>query len=318
MIQKSVAALAVLALLALSSPSGGQASKPAGANVANTSSTSGSGASAAKPSEGAEAQPQILPGTPTDSGTAAPNAGARNDCNGGNCDLPHIAISTPAPAPAPWLWQERVAWGANLVLVVLGYVGIMLAISLLRKIERGTRHAEEATLAAAESARAAVKLAESLQRADRPWILMGVRPAQNIENGFTVVAMNRGRGAARIETTVEEKVVAIDEQHLAPTPVYKDQPARPTDPIILLPGESADLASFSRTDARDACDSEEQFQRVENWEEKVFLYGKITYSDLAAPDDAPLHESSWCCWYIHGRQKSGMVMAGPPAYNKHT
>ena len=231
---------------------------------------------------------------------------------------PHITIATPAPAPAPWVWQERVAWGANLILVVLGYAGIMLAVSLLRKIERGTRYSEEASQAAAESARATLKLAESMQRADRPWILMGVRPVQNAENVFTVVAMNRGRGAARIETTVDEVVIAADEQHLDPAPVYKKEPETPHDPIILLPGESVDLVSFSRAEVKNVCDGDEQLLRLENWEEKVYLYGRVTYSDLAAPDDATTHESSWCCWYIHGRQKSGMVMAGPPTYNKHT
>jgi hypothetical protein len=59
-------------------------------------------------------------------------------------------------------------------------------------------------------------------------------------------------------------------------------------------------------------------KRIENWEEKVFVYGKVLYRDLIEPADKQVHETSWCCWYIHGRQKSGLVIAGPPEYNVHT
>jgi hypothetical protein len=42
------------------------------------------------------------------------------------------------------------------------------------------------------------------------------------------------------------------------------------------------------------------------------------YRDLVSPQGSNEHETNWCCWYIHGRQKSGMVIAGPPSYNSHT
>ena len=50
---------------------------------------------------------------------------------------------------------------------------------------------------------------------------------------------------------------------------------------------------------------------------RSYLYGKVAYTDLAASGDVA-HETGWCCWYIHGRQKSGMIMAGPLEYNGHT
>ncbi len=25
------------------------------------------------------------------------------------------------------------------------------------------------------------------------------------------------------------------------------------------------------------------------------------------------HQTDWCCWYIHGRQTSKLVIAGPPS-----
>ncbi len=250
--------------------------------------------------------------------TATPNQ-TPNQCAGGSCDFQpqHISIATPAPAPAPWTWQQRVAWGANLVLVVLGYVAMLLALALLRKIERQTRYSEEAAQAAAEAARAALEHAKAIARAERPWILMSVRPSQSIENAFSVIATNRGRGPAHVVSMVDEVAIAVDEAHLPAAPEYAKTPVAPADPMILLPGESTEIAAFSRADVQRVAGSKEQLARIEKWEEKIFLYGNLVYSDLAAPDDAAAHESSWFCWYIHGRQKSGMVMAGPPAYNRH-
>jgi hypothetical protein len=255
--------------------------------------------------------------------TAAPNSAgnqAAGQCAGGSCDFQpqHIAISTPAPAPTPWTWQQRVTWGANLVLVLLAYAAILMALALLRKIERQTRYSEEAVQAAAQSARAALEYAQAITRAERPWILMSVRPSQTIENGFSVMATNRGRGPARVVQMVDEVTIAIDEAHLPAAPSFLKSPVAPADPIILLPGESSEIVAFSRADVQGLAESKEQLARIEKWEEKIFLYGNVVYRDLTEPEDAAAHESSWLCWYIHGRQKSGMVMAGPPAYNKHT
>lgn len=242
------------------------------------------------------------------------------NCVSDNCDLrpQHISIATPAPAPASWNWQESVTWGANLLLVVFAYIGIMMGLSLLRKIERQAQASEDAAEAAASNARAVLEHVQAIVRAERPWILMSVRPAQNIENGFAVVATNRGRSAARILSLVEEVVIAIDEAHLPGVPGYKDAAVPPADPLILLPGETAEIASFSRMDVKRVCETAERLDRVEKWEEKVFLYGNVVYCDLIAPEQEPAHESGWFCWYIHGRQKSGMVMTGPAAYNRHS
>lgn len=256
------------------------------------------------------------PGAKTNPASLAP----KTDCYDGNCDyqLPHISIATPAPAPAPWPWQQRILWAAVLVLVVLGYIAVLMALSLLRKIERQTQYAETAADAAKASAETALAHLQAVVRAERPWVLMSVRPAQNIENGFTVVATNRGRGPARILSTVDELVSAIDEAHLPATPEYRNQPVAPADPTILLPGETTEILSFSRAEVERVCETPERLARVEKWEEKIFLYGTVAYQDLNAAENAPPHESSWLCWYIHGRQKSGMVMVGRPAYNRHS
>jgi len=237
----------------------------------------------------------------------------------GEFRAPRITVANPPPAPAQWPLHERIAWAANIVLAIVGYVGVMMARSLLKKIDRQTVYAEAAAEAAASTAHAALLHAQAIVQAERPWILITAEPAGNIENSFVVMATNRGRTPARIVATVDELRIAIDEAHLPLTPEYKNErPSTPLVPIILLPGESAAIKPFCRADLKEVCETEERIRRVENWEEKVFLFGKVIYRDLIAPPEKQTHETNWCCWYIHGRQKSGLVIAGPPEYNLHT
>lgn len=336
MIHRGLAVCAVLLMLAQGqSAAFGQANHSSVSHPQNSHASGSPAAATQDPADQASATPagNAQSGTPgvaaqgTGNGVmqAAPSAnpaapGAQAECPGGNCDMQpaHISIATPAPAPAPWPWQERIAWGANIVLVVFGYIAIMVALSLLRKIERQTRYVETAADAAQNTAQAVLAQTQALMRAERPWVLVSVRPSQNIENGFAVMATNRGRSPARIVSTVDEIVSAVDEAHLPAIPEFKNEPVAPADPIILLPGETTEILSFNRADVKRISETEERLARIEKWEERIFLYGKIFYRDLTAADDTPLNESSWFCWYIHGRQKSGMVMAGPPAYNRHS
>ena len=195
----------------------------------------------------------------------------------------------------------------------------MMAYSLLKKIDRQTGYAETAAEAAASSAHAALMTAQAIIHAERSWILISVETSPSAENSFTIMASNRGRTPAKILETAERSRIALDEEHLPGTPEYTDDKREaPFTPIILLPGESRAIKTFCRDDVRGLCDSEERYRRIETWEEKIFLYGKVTYKDLTATADSEAHESNWCCWYIHGRQNSGLVIAGPPEYNTHT
>jgi hypothetical protein len=272
---------------------------------------------AAAPSSGAGA---TNPAASPASGPGAANPVPQTDCQGGPCDAPppHITIATPAPAPAPWPLQERISWAANLILVIIVYVGVTLAFSALRKIERQTHFGEVAAQAAADSAKAALLLAQAQERAERPWIMVSAEPDPGIRDCFSIVATNRGHSPTKIVTLVDGVATASDESQLPATPVFHAEPQAPRDPILLLPGESRWIKSFRRDDIKTVVASAEDLHRVEDWQVKIYLYGRIAYADLRAPDEGRVHETSWCCWYIHGRQNSGMVMAGPPEYNRHT
>ncbi len=267
------------------------------------------------------------PAAPTALSAAAP-AQSRPDCGGVPCEeqQPHVIVTLPAPAPTVWKWQDRVLWGVYLVLALVGYIGVMLAVSTLKKIERHTAASEvtasaaaSAATAAAETAQAALLQAQALVNAERPWILVTAEPTRGVESSFEITATNRGRSPATITAAFDEVLFAPDEASLPAVPEIKpvESSARFV-PIILLPGESATLKTFSRGDARGVCGSDEQFKNVESWSERIFLCGKVAYNDLIAPAGKEAHETNWCSWYIHGKQRSALVPAGPAAYNAHT
>jgi len=90
------------------------------------------------------------PQTSSSSSAEPQSSGTENEGVARDLQPPHITVANPpAPAPAPWSLHEQIAWAANLVLVLLGYVGIMMAVSLLKKITRQTAYAETAADAAA-------------------------------------------------------------------------------------------------------------------------------------------------------------------------
>jgi hypothetical protein len=241
------------------------------------------------------------------------------DCESSNYPPPRITVAAPVQAPPVWSVPDRIAWAASLLLTVMGYVGIMLAVSILRKIERQTQTVESAVDAAAVIAQSALLHAQAIVRAERPWIMVTAEPSPGFENSSTVVATNRGKSPARIIATVERIVIAIDETHLPRVPEYEtERPRMSPDPIILLPGESSSLRIFGWEDVKLFCSTEERLKRLEDWEEKIFLYGKITYEDFLAPAGQETHETSWCCWYIAGQRRSGLVTVGVPGFNVQT
>jgi hypothetical protein len=232
---------------------------------------------------------------------------------------PHITAINPPTVVPVWTLHEQILWAANLVLAFLGYGGIVMAVSLLKKIARQMAYAEAAADAATASAQAALLHSQAVVKAERPWILVTVEPSRSMENSFTIMATNRGRTPARIIETKENSRITINEKRLPQVPEYKhEERSTPFNPIILLPGESTLIKPFSREDVKALCDSEERFKRIETWEEKAYLYGQVQYRDLIAPSEGEVHETNWCCWYIHGRQNSGLVISGPHAYNSHT
>jgi hypothetical protein len=312
MMVRALASLAVLLSLVQANAPGqvsGSPSKPAAGTAASTSH-----ASPAQPGSNAQQN-----SSPAESGTPSQSAIIKADCNGVPCDQKQVIVTLPPQPVQPWLLRERISWGAYLLLALVGYVGIMLGLSTLKKIERNTLLAETTAQAALDASQAALATAQAILLGERPWILVSVEPTISKPNSFTITATNKGRTPATILAMYEQVGIKSDESHLPANPEYDDkQGTQPMIPVTLIPGESTPVKDFSRDDVPAISGSGEQFRRIENWDEKLFLHGKIVYRDLVAPKGSNEHETNWCCWYIHGRQKSGMVIAGPPGYNSHS
>ncbi len=232
---------------------------------------------------------------------------------------PQIIVNPPAPPPVEWGWRQQITWGATIVLAVLGYVGIMLALRTLKSIDRHLVAGNSTTQAVMDSANAALALAQAIASSERPWIVVTVEPFLTMENSFKVMASNRGRSPARIISSVDQVKIAVDETALTKPPEFpKVEAGDEPEPIVLLPGEATGIWALNRDDLGAICKSPEVLKKVELWQETLFLFGRIQYLELSAVGDKMMHETYWCCRYIHGEKSSALVMAGPPEYNKHT
>lgn len=254
----------------------------------------------------------------TDAQPAAGNLDT--DCGGGPCPSQQpIVVTSPPPPPAPWTWHDRVLWGALLVLVVLGYVGIMLALRALKRIERHVEVGAATAQAALDSSDAALAQSQAIHEAERPWVLITIEPFLTMENTFKVMATNKGKTPARIVGTVDLVGVAPDETHLPETPVFEnEEPGTLLEPVILLPGESLGIRRFSRSEVKQICKTREELERIEMWEDKIFIFGRVSYRDMLEVPEKKLYQTDWCCRYIHGEKDSALVVSGPPKYNKHS
>ena len=236
-----------------------------------------------------------------------------------NPNQPQIIVNPPAIPQPEWAWHDRVAWGAGIILAVLGYMGVLLALRTLKSIDRHLEAGFVTTKATMDSANAALALAQAIASSERPWIVVTIEPFLTMENSFKVMASNRGRSPARIITSVDQVRIAVDETQLPKTPEFEAiQPGDEPEPIVLLPGEATGIWALNRADLATICKTPEALKHVERWQETLFLYGRIQYMELSTVSEKFTHETFWCCRYIHGEKSSALVMAGPPEYNKHT
>ncbi|MDE3162550.1 MAG: hypothetical protein KGL64_04765 [Acidobacteriota bacterium] len=232
---------------------------------------------------------------------------------------PQIIVTSPPPAANTWLWHERVAWAASIVLAVLGYVGILLALRTLGAIRRSNEASLETARAALTASESMLSQTKALLEFERPWILVHVEASLTAENSFMVTASNRGRRPARITQLIDQVNMVPADAELPPNPEF-DATETPDqeEPTILLPGESTVIARFHRKDIAQICKTESQLQRVASWKEVIYLLGRVTYLDISpASADASPYQTDWCCRYIHGETKSALIIGGPQAYNRH-
>jgi hypothetical protein len=62
--------------------------------------------------------------------------------------------------------------------------------------------------------------------------------------------------------------------------VQEEDPKRSARSDHSCSGRIDAIKSFCRDDVKALCDSEERFKRIETWEEKIYLYGKVSLQRL--------------------------------------
>lgn len=257
--------------------------------------------------------------------TKVPKLGDTSPRNSGYDDgsstdqQPHISISVPNAPPAQWSLHERIAWVANIALAIIGYVGIVIAIRALKRIEAQSRSLERLAQTAIESS-STVKLAvQDLVSSRRPWVLMSVTRSLETKDSFSIMATNRGSSPAQI-TSCPDNVVVIRGATCLP-----EESERATEesgvlavPIMLLPGQSNVIQRFGRGDVMWVCKTEESLRHVERFEETIYIYGTVFYKNPAMSNIKQAYETNWCCKYIHGDCASEIVMGGPFGSRRQT
>jgi len=95
-------------------------------------------------------------------------------------------------APAPWPLQDRIA-GEPMCCCAAGLCGDRSGGIGLEEDRAPNQVWRDGGPGRARGCEAALLQAKAIVQAERPWILIHVAPSPTIENGFTVIATNRGR-----------------------------------------------------------------------------------------------------------------------------
>ena len=216
------------------------------------------------------------PGSPNSASAAAPGAVPSDQANPLRIPTaraaramlrqPHITIATPAPAPAPWPLQERISWAANLILVLIAYVGVHARDLRCCARSNGRRRlCESAAQAAADSAKAALMYAEAQAQAQRPWLVVTrggrARPQQQI--------YDRGH-ESRPQPDAESSRLSMRSRlrrtmrNLPPAPDFQKRARAAAHSRSSCCRENRrDSRSFSRDDVKSVCETAEDLRRVE-------------------------------------------------------
>jgi hypothetical protein len=266
-------------------------------------------------------QKPVQAASPVPSSQGTTSNSPSSQCADGPCKFPeaHISVIDPPVVAAPiWSRHDRILWGAELVLALLGYVGIVVAVGTLKTIKRQIDSIEKIGQAVIESANAATLIGRTMISSQRPWILMSVERSKEAPETFNISATNCGRTPAEIIDCPDRVNVVLNDKQL---PTNRGNAIKGfgllSVPIMLLPGESTIIQRFGRDDLKWVCKSEESRKKVERKEETIFIYGSVIYREPAVSDFEQVHRTDWCCRYVHGETSSSLLIDGPPDYNKH-
>jgi hypothetical protein len=230
-----------------------------------------------------------------------------------------VAALLADPAPV-WNWHDRIAWGVNIILAAIGIIGVIVAISTLRKIERQTRATEQAAIATEKSAKATevaadatLKQTNHMVASERPFLMIQAVGFEYIE----FKAVNRGNSPAQIIfynnfPNLDTPLVRA-EQKWNPPPAYgfgyDIEGAEIINVQWLAPGDQMVVGTYTLSSLKEV--DPDLWDAVEKLTRLMYLWSSVKYRGLSAPT---IYESRYC----YRVTSNGPIMAGPPGLNSYS
>jgi hypothetical protein len=211
-----------------------------------------------------------------------------------------------------WSWHDKVLWVANLILAVVGFVGIVVAWLTLLKIERQTKTGEVAALAAKAGAEAALLNAQAVINAERAWIVIDVEsPAPN---QFNFIATNTGRIPADVKSIWATSIVTKNREKLNVPIDEKTGESLINTPPCLIPPNAKQIVLRCNIDEMDKHGTFGRNLTFSRGFAELRFYGRILYSDILQPAESAPYETKWLYWQV---PIQGALPFPDPIYPEH-
>lgn len=222
-------------------------------------------------------------------------AGNATEDKDSKAQYPTINISDPASVPESWSWHDKWLWGANILLVIVGFGTIAI-------LWRQTHH-----IVTSERAWMVTEPCDASIPPEIKGITTGVRHV-----GFSVRFKNMGKTPAfLLEIRYSGKVLSSKEKLPEVPPEYEEREIFKWGGkgLPLLPQDFI-LKNHVNTWAKEPV-------LIDRGSDILWIYGYIKYRDAFGEN-----RETWFChrWVpeIEGWQKSGFISGGPESYNRAT
>lgn len=207
----------------------------------------------------------------------------------------------------------------------------VIVLTLLAIAEQ-SRESAKATQAVRDSlplqksaADAALLNAQAVINAERPWIVVTARRSKDQEE-FTVWGDVQGRTPAKIVSGWGDFVTVPNTEsqgvdNLPDEPVYKKDGTTVLPYEMLAVQGQFPFSIYVLNIATRIKPQIELWKRIDTFEEVLFMFGKLVYTDILTKDAGgePIeHETRWCFQYIPSKPEGMVTKGGKPTYNRYS
>jgi hypothetical protein len=224
------------------------------------------------------------------------------------------------PEQATWCEKIFEPVRANWPLIAVAVWGILVARSTLGAIKWQAEETAKATKAMQESiplqtkaANAAFLNAQAVINSERPWLFMVTnKPEQDpLKTWVRFSVVNRGRTPAEV-TFFSGDFTYSHPDSLKPSPTYALEGNEFAHKKYLVPDDPPlEVYDF-------ACGAilqdDDRWKTMRRDGVRLFFFGHVLYRDLITREE---HETRYCYW-LSPAEWVGLIIGGPPEWNKHT